>query len=153
MWKDPTSEDRAQYDRLAVEYARAVDRRDYEALTHILVRDAVLAVHQGDPAKVEAPHELRGRDSILRAMVGIERYTQTMHLVANQWMRVRDDAARGETYCVAHHIYEKDAITRDYTMYIRYQDRLRRESNRWLFSERRLWVGFTTDRPLVAEGS
>lgn len=147
-----TLEDRAAIYDLVCAYARAADDRDYPAFARIMTDDAVLAVHHGDPSAVEATHTLRGVEQIQRAMRQLERYSHTMHVVANQHVEVRGDEARGETYCVAHHLYEKDGVTYDHALYIRYRDRFSRPAGRWLFRERRLWVGFTSDRPLDATG-
>ncbi len=148
MTNEATPEDRAALYDLACEYARAADDRDYPAFDRILTDDAILAVHHGHPSEVDAPHPLRGRDRIREAMRSLERYSQTMHVVGNQQVEVRGDAARGETYCVAHHLHDRGGVPYDRAMYIRYQDRFARKDGQWLFSERRLWVTFTSDRPL-----
>lgn len=148
MTNEATFEDRDELYDLAVEYARAADRRDYEAFTRITTSDAIIAVHHGDPSQVAATHSMRGHEEIVKGMAGLERYSQTMHVVTNQRVEVRGDAGHGEIYAVAHHLYKRDGGVRDRTMYIRYQDRFAREGGRWRFRERRLWVTYTTDRRL-----
>ncbi|MEM7410955.1 MAG: nuclear transport factor 2 family protein [Myxococcota bacterium] len=142
------SDRRACYD-LALHYARAVDRRVYAALLPLLAPDALIAVHPGDPSEVAPDAEMRGHAEVLAAMPRIEAYRATFHLVGNQTLEADGEGrARGETYCTAHHIYARDGRDRDRTMHIRYQDRFARAESGWVFSERRLWVVFTSDRPL-----
>ena len=151
-----TEADRRAFYELALRYAHAVDRRQYAIFEEITTPDAIIGVHLGDPEHEAALHEMRGHAQILKAMPSIEQYSKTMHFVENQLVEVdSDDAKRasGETYCHAHHLHEVEGTTWDYTMYIRYQDRFDRSDGDWRFCERRLWVEFTSDRPLEAPKS
>ena len=144
-----TDADRREFRELAYRYARSADRRRYDDFLEITTPDAIIAVHYGDPAEVEASHSMQGHAQIPKAMSGLEMYSKTMHVVANQLVELDGaDRASGETYCVAHHLYEEGGVVIDHTMYIRYQDKFERRNGRWLFSERRLAVDFTSDRPL-----
>jgi hypothetical protein len=146
---DPT---RLLLDRLAIQdlaasYARGVDRRDFALLESLFTRGARLAVHEGDPAKVEPRHEMRGVEQILKGLRTIVRYRSTTHFVGNQTVAIDGDQARGETYCLAHHLQEENGRWFDHVMSIRYADHYVREAGRWKFNERVLAVDWTEDRP------
>ncbi len=146
-----TPQDRQDFHDLALAYARSADRRDYEAFRNIFAKDGLIGGHTGDPASTPPQYEMKGIEKIVRGLRGLEQYSRTLHLVSNQYIfEIDGDTASGETYCVAHHISEKDGAEWDHVMYIRYQDRYARPDAHWRFSERRLWVEFTSDAPLVA---
>ena len=140
--------DRLAIQDLAASYARGVDRRDFELLESLFTHDARLAVHYGDPAKVEPRNEMRGVDRIIKGMRTIVRYRATTHFVGNQTVAIDADEARAETYCLAHHLHEENGRWLDYVMSIRYADRCVREAGRWKFAERVLAVDWTEDRPV-----
>jgi SnoaL-like protein len=140
--------DRLAIQDLAARYARGVDRRDFELLDTVFTRDARLAVHYGDPAKVEPRNDMRGAAQILKGMRTILRYRATTHFIGNQTMSLEGDQARGETYCLAHHIHEQDGRWLDYVMSIRYADHCVRDSGVWRFAERVLAVDWTEERPV-----
>ncbi len=60
------------------------------------------------------------------------------------------DTATAETYCLAHHIHERDGVVVDRTLAIRYRDRLVRAGDRWRFAERILVVDWESEQPLRA---
>ncbi|MCA9513097.1 MAG: nuclear transport factor 2 family protein [Myxococcota bacterium] len=141
-----TEADRRACHDLALRYARAADRRDYDAFADIFTPDGEIAAHLGDPATTEPMYRMRGIDTIRKAMVGLERYAHTLHVVANH---VVDDDGTGETYCTAHHVYRDDDGTwMNYTMFIRYQDRYARTADGWRFASRTLAIDFHRRAPL-----
>ena len=136
---------RACYD-LALRYARAADRRDYAAFRDVFTPDGRLSGHMGDPATAPALYTMDGIAQIEKAMAGLERYARTLHVVANQLV---DDDGRGETYCVAHHVYRDDDGTwMNYTMFIRYLDRFAKTPAGWRIAERRLAMDVHQRAPL-----
>ncbi len=140
-------------DRLAIReaadrYARAVDRRDYALLGSLFTDDAHLAIYSGEPESGTLRHEMHGRAAIVEALRGIERYDRTTHFVGNQLARVEGDTATAETYCLAHHIHERDGVAVDRTLATRYRDRLVRAGDRWRFAERILVVDWESEHPL-----
>jgi len=140
--------DRLAIQDLAANYARGVDRRDFPLLESLFTRGARIAVHYGDPAKIEPRNEMRGVEQIIKGMRSIVRYRATTHFVGNQTVAIDGDQARGETYCLAHHLHEENGRWLDYVMSIRYADHCVRESGRWKFHERVLAVDWTEDRPV-----
>ena len=133
-------EDRLALQELSNRYARAVDRRDYAAFVALFAANGVLC----GPG-----YALTAHVEIERGIRLIEQYETTQHCVHNQLVDVRGDAASGETYCVARHIYERDGMKRKLDMGVRYQDEYRREPSGWRFTRRELVLDWTQDLPLV----
>ena len=137
-------------DRLALRdlsdrYARAVDRRDVEAIVELFTDDAALSVYE--PATAEAPSRVRrGRAEIAEIPRLIARYPKTFHFVGNALYEIDDDLATGEVYCVAHHLIDDPEGATDHVMLIRYIDTyLRCDDRRWRISDRRLLVDWTEE--------
>jgi hypothetical protein len=140
--------DRFALGRLVKEYAHFVDRRDPRAVANLFTTDGVLAIHHGDP-DVVAPDRVRsGRDEITSAMEWMSRYETTTHHLGQQMVEIEGDEATGETYCMAHHIYEADGVRRDRVMSIRYLDTYARVGGEWKFAARRLAVDWIDERVL-----
>ncbi len=136
--------------KLAMEYARTVDRGDGEGFAALFTRDASIV---GPGFKVEGHDQLFGNPGMLKQM-----YAATMHTVLNQTVNVRGDTATGETYCVAYHInrpqdgHPQDGKTTRLDWAIRYQDQYARQDGRWLFSHRELLVEWTEVSEIVLIG-
>jgi uncharacterized protein (TIGR02246 family) len=132
-------EDRLALRELADRYARAVDRRDWELAARLFTRDCVL---------VGPGYELAGRDAILAGLRQIDRFSATQHSVHNQLFEIAGDSASGETYCTAHHLFEREGSRRKLSWGIRYQDRCQREEGQWRYQRRELLLDWTQDLPL-----
>ena len=130
-----TANDEAQLRRLAVSYARGVDRRDQALFLSAFHPDATLTVPSG--------RVLRGHDQIGRVTEAIKRFDRTFHFLGQAAYEPPDEGldpketARGEVYCMAHHwTHGRPA----WVMYIRYQDIYRRDDSSWLITDRRVVV-------------
>jgi ketosteroid isomerase-like protein len=132
-------EDRSALRELAYRYARAVDRRDWELAGRLFTRECVL---------VGPGYELVGRDAILAGLRQIDRFSATQHSVHNQLVEIAGDRATGETYCTAHHLYDRDGVRRKLSWGIRYQDRCLREQTDWRYERRELLLDWAQDLPL-----
>lgn len=132
-------EDRLALQELSARYARAVDRRDYAAFVALFAADAVLC---GPGYAMQAHAEIE------RGIRLIEQYETTQHCVHNQLVELRGDAASGEVYCVARHVYTQQGVKRKLDMGVRYQDEYRRERGSWRFARRELVLDWTQDLPL-----
>ena len=135
-------EDRLALRELADRYARAVDRRDWTLAATLFTEDCVL---QGPG------YELVGREKILAGLRLIDRYSATQHSVHNQLVEVDGDRANGETYCTAHHVYERDGRRRMLDWGIRYQDRCVRDGGAWRYARRELLLDWSQDLSLEQE--
>ena len=130
-----STNDEAQLRRLAVSYARGVDRRDRALFLSAFHPEATLTVHSGQV--------LRGHDEIGRVTESVKRYGTTFHFLGQSAYEPPDDGldprgtARGEVYCIAHHWTEGWPTV---IMYIRYQDVYRQDDAGWLITSRRVIV-------------
>ena len=134
-----TTNDEAQLRRLAVSYARGVDRRDRPLFLSAFHPDATLTTPSGQIFK--------GHDEIGEVTEAIKRFGTTFHFLGQSAYEPPDEGldlrgtARGEVYCIAHHWTEgRSALT----MYIRYQDIYRRTDAGWLITARRVVVDAQT---------
>jgi uncharacterized protein (TIGR02246 family) len=134
--------DRMELRQVVEQYARGVDTRNPELFADAFTDDALLVTNTG---------EVRGRERLLELPPRLARYQATMHLVGNHYVFFeadRDDRAAGQTYCVAHHAYEKDGVDRVYVMMIRYDDEYVRLDGGWRIAVRRLHLLWDEDHPL-----
>jgi hypothetical protein len=130
-----TANDEAQLRRLAVSYARGVDRRDRALFLSAFAPDATLLVPSG--------RVLRGHEEIGQVTEAIRRYDRTFHFLGQSAYEPPDEGldlrgtARGEVYCIAHHWTEGRP---KWIMYIRYQDTYKQDDYGWLISARHVVV-------------
>jgi SnoaL-like domain len=149
------TDDGALADRLALRelvetYAHCVDRRDAPLLDSLFVDDAELLVFD-DLTATEPARALRGREELARITRSLKRYVATTHFIGNHRVELAGDTATGETYCLAHHIYDGDSGVRRLLVWsIRYQDRYVRHEGAWRFAQRRLLVDWQDDRAITA---
>jgi hypothetical protein len=132
--------DRAEIRDLACRYARAVDRRDWALAETLFTEDATLK---------GARFELVGCAQC--AGLAHRPFRATQHSVHNQLVEVAGDRARGETYCTAHHLYDRDGRARMLDWGIRYQDLCVREAGAWRYARRELLLDWSQDLPLASE--
>jgi SnoaL-like domain len=129
-------------------YAQGADRRRPDQVAAQFTPDGVLTICT-DPDGEQVRAERRGSDEIAAAMRGLDRYPVTAHHVGQQLLDFDaddPDVAQGETYCEAHHWRERDGVTVDRVMWIRYQDTYVRTDGTWLIAHRRLLTDWTEDR-------
>ncbi|MDR3651150.1 MAG: nuclear transport factor 2 family protein [Acidimicrobiales bacterium] len=132
-------------------YARDVDRGDTDAVAGLFSAEGRLVAHF-HPGRDGSPNVRRGRAEIKDALVaGLAPYLATTHVVGSQVLDVDPGGgrARGETVCLAHHVYERDGGRRLLVMAVRYQDEYVCESGVWRFAERQLRLDWRDDRPLA----
>ena len=138
--------------RLLVDtYAHHVDQGDTEAVTGLFREEGRLIAHF-HPNRDGSPTVRSGRAEINAALVaGLAPYLATTHVVGGQFLEAGGDAdhARGETVCLAHHIYERDGTRRLLVLAVRYQDDYVRESGVWRFAQRQLRLDWRDDRPVA----
>lgn len=126
--------------RLALLYARAMDRNEPAIFEAIFTEDAV----------IERPGVKReGRAAILKIPASLrKRYLATLHKIHNQLVTVTGpDTAEGETYCTAEHLQrDRAGGTTLYAMSIRYRDTIVRQAGGWRFRYRQLVFEWTETR-------
>jgi len=96
--------DRAQISDLLVEFARALDERDWDEYAALYVPDGVLSA--------DDKFRLEGRDQL--ATAGSDRqlgqYNGTWHLSSNHAIEIDGDQARTRSYLLAAHMLGNDSF-------------------------------------------
>ncbi|MCU1365289.1 MAG: hypothetical protein JWN39_928 [Ilumatobacteraceae bacterium] len=143
----PSEVDRVALLDVAFAYGRFADRIDADSLGALFVDDGILRINRPGGAP---PVERIGRDAIVAAIKGLERYDRTFHMIGNHYYEVDGDVATGEVYCIAHHIHGDVGSKVDHVMMIRYQDQYRRTPDGWRLVVRELTVDWTEERPVTS---
>lgn len=125
--------------QLATRYALYADNREFPRMAEIMLDDFT---QQGPGFGAGSLREFVANLEFLR------NYSATFHLVGNQYGEWNGENYRGETWCVASHLYEKDGQARKLDMGIRYQDDIVAVDGEYRYRSRDLKVVFTQDLPL-----
>jgi ketosteroid isomerase-like protein len=139
-------------DRLAIRelfdaYAHCADRRDAKGQMALFTPDARFLVYM-DSRSEQPTQELHGREALAPVFDNLNTYQATMHFNGQSTVVLDGDRATGESYCIAHHLYEADGQRTLMKAYIRYLDQFARQPDgSWLFAERKLMVDWTETRP------
>jgi hypothetical protein len=129
---------------LSFRYAAGLDRRDLAMYLDVFEPDGVFEMFERDD--LDTPlRRTSGHDEMGGNLRDLERlFRRTMHLVGNSLYEFHGDEARGEVYCVAHHLGGVPPGGTDYVMYIRYYDTYVRGSDgEWRIRTRRLVTEWT----------
>lgn len=139
-------------DRLAIRelfdaYAHCADRRDAKGQMALFTPDTRFLVYM-DSRSEQPTQELHGREALAPVFDNLNTYHATMHFNGQSTVVLDGDRATGESYCIAHHLYEADGQRTLMKAYIRYLDQFARQPDgSWLFAERKLMVDWTETRP------
>ena len=140
-------------DRLAIRelfdgYAHCADRRDAIGQKALFVENCTFAVYM-DGEGTEPTYVLRGREALTPAFEGLNEYDATMHFNGQSTVTLDGDGATGESYTIAHHLFEADGERRMMIAYLRYLDVFVKLDGAWYFDERKLIVDWSEARPSV----
>ena len=128
---------------LALLYSRGVDRKDIELLRTLYAADAT--DHHGK-------YFSGGADDYLRFLERSFPHMRTSgHFICNHLISVDGDRGEGEVYALAYHVIPdgKGGYVEDFKA-VRYIDRYRKESGRWLFASRVVAFDHESIRPIAA---
>jgi SnoaL-like domain len=138
-------------DRLAIRelveaYARCADRRDAKGQMALFAADTHFVVYMN--AKDPTPSmELHSREALAPVFADLNQYAATMHFVGQSTIStLSGDRARGEAYCIAHHLTIEGERRSMMVAYLRYLDSFAKVDGAWLFSERLLYVDWIENR-------
>jgi ketosteroid isomerase-like protein len=124
-------------------YAHCADRRDAKGQMALFTPDTRFLVYM-DSRSEQPTQELHGRE----ALAPVFDNQATMHFNGQSTVVLDGDRATGESYCIAHHLYDADGQRTLMKAYIRYLDQFARQPDgSWLFAERKLMVDWTETRP------
>ena len=143
---DPVSQlqwlvDRASIGDLLIEFARALDERDWDAYAAVYAEDGVLDIspdiaHKGREGMAEfVAHSLSG-------YAGGTHHLNTTHAIA-----IDGDVASARAYLLAAHVFESPAKHGDGAGWYDYD--LRRTEEGWRISHVTLTIRYVSGEPLV----
>ena len=140
--------DRVAIRELVDAYAHCADRRDADGQKALFIEDTHFVVYmQGQGS--EPTQALDGRGALTPVFEDLNRYQATMHFNGQSTVVLDGDRARGESYCIAHHLFTDNGERKLMVAWLRYHDRFVKVENAWLFAERNLYVDWTETRPLT----
>jgi hypothetical protein len=114
--------------RVMLNYARGLDRRQFELVWACFAPDAhVEGTSFSGPVATYLP----------TLLAGVETFGRTMHFVGNQLREVDGDQAHTESYAIAHHFHDEAGEQEALIMGVRYHDDLvRAPDGRWVITAR-----------------
>jgi hypothetical protein len=135
--------DRLALRSLASRYASAVDDGDAAALAACFAPGGRLVVYEPG---ADSPLRTWERPDGFQRLVEVLRttYARTFHLIGSHWCDVEDDAAAGETYCLACHLRRTPEGEFEEVAVIRYKDEYLRTREGWRFKQRSAYRQWTT---------
>ncbi|MFZ0208037.1 MAG: nuclear transport factor 2 family protein [Roseiarcus sp.] len=141
-------------DRLAIRqlidaYAHCADRRDAKGQMALFTADTVFEVFM-DSRSAEPTQTLRGRDALAPVFENLNAYQATTHFNGQSTVEIEGNTAKGESYCIAHHLTVDGEKRMLMVASIRYLDTFSKENGAWLFAERKLMVDWTDTRSSLA---
>jgi len=138
-------------DRLAIRelveaYAYCADRRDAKGQMALFTADADFLVYM-DAKNPTPSQEFHSREALAPVFADLNKYDATTHFVGQSTILTLDGRrGTGEAYCLAHHITVDGGKRRLMVASLRYLDTFVKMDGAWLFSERRLYVGWLEER-------
>lgn len=134
--------DRRDLQQLALNYSRAIDRRDFALLESLYHPDAIET--HGDMFQGAAPDYIKWVEQAL------SRYAATAHYVVNALYVVAGDRAEGEIYKINYH-RTLDDPAREVITGSRSLDRYEKRNGEWRFSARSVTLDWAQERAANAE--
>ena len=139
-------QDRREMRALVDAYAYCADRRDCEGQMSLFTEDTHFVVYM-DSHAAEPSYALDGRESLRPVFENLNTYDRTMHFVGQHSLRSYSPTeAKGQAYCIAHHLNYIEGGQKLMIAYMRYEDTFRKVDGKWLFAERILLVDFVENR-------
>jgi len=124
--------DRDRITQLPMRYARGVDRRDWALVRSCFADEATV-----DGTRSSGPIDIY----LAELRPGVERFSSTMHVMANQLVDISGDRGEIETYAVAFHWAVEPAGSShpdNLVVGVRYHDEVRRVRDGWVIARRRV---------------
>jgi hypothetical protein len=140
--------DRLALRELVEEYARGCDRHEGFNVARLFTEDGRIARYSHGTGDGQPITEHNGRASIASVVDGLGRYDVTTHFLGQQSVSIDGDRGQGETYCLAHHVYNHNGDRHNRVAAIRYLDAYSQQDDRWQFRERRVVLDWIEYRPM-----
>ena len=140
-------------DRLAIReiieaYAHCADRRDVKSQMSLFTPNThfVVFMNAKDPTPSQ---ELHSREALAPVFAELNKYEATTHFLGQSTIfTLTTDRARGEAYCLAHHVTVDGSKRRLMVASLRYLDTFMKMEGAWLFAERLLYVDWIDERAM-----
>jgi hypothetical protein len=140
--------DRLSIQELVVAYAHCADRRDATGQMSLFTPNTRFVVYM-DSKDPNPSQELNSREALAPVFADLNQYEATTHFIGqNTLTTLSADRATGETYCLAHHVANRDGKRHLMVASLRYHDTFAKVDDVWLFAERLLFVDWIDQRPL-----
>jgi hypothetical protein len=110
-------------------YASIIDQRKFSSLSSIM----------WDEFSMLGEFEIIGLENFIAAMQQLENYKSTMHQVMNVRGEWEENIYKGETYCIASHMFDQDNKPYKLDMGIIYSDMIEDKGRRLLSLSRELF--------------
>jgi ketosteroid isomerase-like protein len=131
---------------VAFRYCRALDTKDWPALSDVFLPDATADLSSGV--------DLIGIDAIVgRIRTALGHLDLSQHLVGNHEVTIDGDTATHRCYLQAQHVRQAASGGPNYLVGGRYEDRLVRTPNGWRIAHRTLTVMWTDGNLAVVRGA
>jgi hypothetical protein len=141
--------DRLSIHELVVAYAHCADRRDATGQMSLFTPDTHFVVFM-DAKNPKPSMDLHGREALAPVFADLNQYEATTHFIGqNTITSLFPERATGETYCLAHHVTNKDGKRSLMVASLRYHDTFVRTDKVWFFAKRFLYVDWMDQRPLA----
>ena len=138
-------------DRLAIRelfdaYAHCADTRNLEGQKSLFTEDTKFVVFM-DGVGTNPSQELHGRESLTPVFENLKSYDKTTHFNGQSTVILNGDTATGESYCLAHHLYQANGKRMTMIASLRYIDKFAKVDGEWMFAERYLYADWIETRP------
>lgn len=139
-------------DRVAIKniidaYAHDADRWEAEKQAELFTPNGEIEVFQGEPGKNKPTALIKGRKDLIAGFETLKKYDVTMHFNGQSTVELYGDSAKGETYCLAHHLWVEKGQRMLMVMGIRYYDTFVRINGQWFFAKRQLIFDWVDRKP------
>ena len=137
-------------DRLAIRelfdaYAHCADRRDAEGQKTLFTENTHFAVYMS--GQNSAPtYVIESREGLTPVFADLNKYEATTHFNGQSTIVLDGDKACGESYTLAHHLFQDNGVRKIMIASLRYLDGFIKLDGIWYFSERKLIVDWTETR-------
>jgi SnoaL-like domain len=130
-------------------YAAALDDGDFERWASLFVAEGEFVGFPSQDESRSPAVDFRGREELVRGIAEVlDVYERTFHFVGNHICEVNGRLGTGETYCLAHHLFEENGEDMDRVLLLRYTDEYVRRPDGWRFRSRRAHTQWTELRAI-----
>jgi hypothetical protein len=103
-----------------------------------------------DGEGTEPTYVLEGREALTPVFADLDRYDTTTHFNGQSTVMIEGGRATGESYTIAHHLFNEDGVRRIMIASLRYLDTFTKIGDAWYFAERNLILDWSETRSLNA---